>query len=109
MEFTERNERTVTPQLLRNRCCSDFPDLVRIAKDELTGLNRCFSPGIVVNSFRAASRDERVMESVLEPEWITSFRQFGELQPIDERNLRSEERRVGKESRCRWWRCNKKK
>jgi hypothetical protein len=62
-------------QLQRNRDVGGFPDLVGIAKDELAGLDRLF---IASMASRTASFDMRIVQSILEAEWIASFRQLAE-------------------------------
>src|SRR5262249_7158456 len=93
VEFTERDESAVAAQHLGDRDLGGLALLVGITQDELAGLDWRFSAGIR----RPASFDMRVVQPILEAEWVASFRKLAELHAVDDRDLREVVMRLARE------------
>src|SRR5262249_195889 len=69
------------PQFFWNRSLCCFAEFVRIPHHKLAGLDCGFIAGVGIWT---ASFDAGIVQSILEAEWVASFRQFAEPHAIDD-------------------------
>src|SRR5262249_15905094 len=70
VELSKRHKGPVRTQVHGNRGVRGLPELVGIAENELAGLDRRVTAGMCW----AASLDMRIVQSVLEAEWVAPVR-----------------------------------